>query len=203
MELQEQKAMKRIAKIIRIITIPTTLFFVVLLLTYFLDKDAFNVPLSFITPFIFIGCFVLLSYVVSFIIYKIKRKNNIEVDLRATQRTLAFIFSFIGYLVAFTLNLALNFNEKPKILISTYFFSVCFLSLLNIFKIKASGHAAGITGPLIFGCTLINIHYIIPCMIIYGLSLFASLYLKRHTIIQFILGSLCSILGFLVSIIIF
>lgn len=195
--------MKRIAKIIRLVTIPTTLFFVVLLLTYFTDKDAFNVPLSFIVPFIFIGCFVLLSYVVSFIIYKIKRKNNIEIDLRNTQRILAFIFSFIGYLLAFIISITLHFEEKPKILISTYFFSVCFLSLLNIFKLKASGHAAGITGALIFGCTLSNIHYIIPCMIIYGLSLFASLYLKRHSIIQFILGSLCSILGFIISIIIF
>lgn len=195
--------MKKTTKFIRVITIPTNLFFIVLFLTYITDKNAFPTLFSFLTPFIFIGCFVLVSYVVSFIIYKIKNRKEEKADLRHLQRLCAFIFSFIGYLIAFVISLCFKFPEKTLILISTYFFSVCFLSLLNLFKIKASGHAAGIFGPLIYACHFINPHYIIPCTIIFGLAMFASLYLKRHTFSQFVLGTICAALAFLTSIITF
>lgn len=193
--------MKKTTKVIRVITIPTNLFFIVLFLTYLTDKEAFPTLLSFIIPFIFIGCFVLVSYLVSFFIYKFK--HNKEIDFRHLQRLCAFIFSFIGYLVAFVISLCCKFPEKIMILISTYFFSVCLLSLLNLLKIKASGHAAGIFGPLIFACYFINPHYIIPCTIIFILAMFASLYLKRHTISQFILGTICATIAFITSIIVF
>lgn len=191
--------MKKLAKIIRLITIPTVIFFIAFLIIYFSNKESFPTAFSVMVPVIFIGGVVLGSYLVSFIIVK-KRPN---IDLRKCQRFVAFIFSFIGYLTAFIISICCKFSYLEMVFISTYFFTVCFLSIFNILKIKASGHAAGIFGPLLFVCYFINIWYIGPCLLILLSSMWASLYLKRHTLKQFLLGFLSTSLGFILSIIIF
>lgn len=199
-KIEHQKSkMKRLAKIIRLITIPTNLFFAAFLLICFTNRDSFPTVFSVIIPVILIGGVVLVSYLVSFII--VKKKTNL--DLRRCQRFLAFIFSFIGYLAAFIISICCKFSRLEMTFISTYFFTVCFLSIFNLFKIKASGHAAGIFGPLIYVCYFINIWYFIPCSIILFSSMWASLYLNRHTLKQFLLGFVCTTLGFILSIIIF
>ena len=131
-KIEHQKSkMKRLAKIIRLITIPTNLFFAAFLLIYFTNRDSFPTVFSVIIPVILIGGVVLVSYLVSFII--VKKKTNL--DLRRCQRFLAFIFSFIGYLAAFIISICCKFSRLEMTFISTYFFTVCFLSIFNLFKI--------------------------------------------------------------------
>lgn len=192
-------SMKKTAKIIRIITIPTLIFFVVFWITYFTRNEFFRKLSEVLVPTICLGIVPILAYPIACAIGKKKD----AVCTRDLQRKLAFIFSIAGYTLSFVLGFIFKFGNEVMLLASTYFFTVVFLTLFNAFHIKASGHAAGIAGPMILLIYYIGYIYIIPCLIVYGLAFWSSIYLKRHTIIQFLLGTLSTILAFIVSILMF
>lgn len=193
--------MNKLAKIVRIITIPTLLFFATLFIMFYTNRDCFPTAAELWVPICFIGCFPLLAYALAFVL---KLCKKVEGDkYRKTQRTFAFIFSVIGYAVAFVLSLTLKLNRVITILTSSYFFSVIFLSCFNLCKLKASGHACGITGPILFLCYFVNLIYIIPCVIVFALSFWSSLYLKRHTVTQLVFGALSAVIAFILALLLF
>ena len=80
------------AKVIRIITIPPVLVTILLMLLYFLRDDIFTGVLDLLLSIIFLAVISIIGYPISALVPKEKR--------RETQRKLAFIFSFAGYLGA-------------------------------------------------------------------------------------------------------
>jgi len=193
--------MNKLAKICRVITVPTVLFLIMLLTTYFVSTSFVNYDYEFYIPLALIGFFPIVAYIVSFIVRKVKKQD--KDGGRKLQRKLAFVFSLIGYVSAFVLSLALNFNSPIKELTSRYFFTVAFLTVFNLCHIKASGHASGIVGPMLLLCHYLGWIYIIPCIAVYALSFWSSIYLKRHTVAQFAIGTLCAASAFVLSILIF
>ena len=193
--------MNKFAKIIRVITTPTALFFIMLFIMFFVKPAFFPSAAELWIPMCFIGIFPLIAYFVSFIIRKIKNPEND--DYREIQRKLAFFFSVVGYFFGFVLSLSLNLNCAIIRITAIYFFSVIILSVFNLCRRKASGHACGISGPMLILCYHIGWLYIFPCIIVYILSFWSSVFLKRHTVTQFILGTLSAVFAFFIAILIF
>ena len=142
--------MKKFAQAIRVITVPTILFFVLLLLTKFLSDSIFVTLEEFLITLFLIGVVPILAYLVAFILRKVKKETRD--DGRKRERGLAFIFSIVGYTLAFILGLVLKFNNNAMIIVATYFFSSIIVTIPNLFKVRASGHAAGMFGPMIVVC---------------------------------------------------
>lgn len=181
-----------IAKIVRVLTLPTLLFFALILTLYCVRREAFATTASVLVPILGIGVFPLLSYPISMLLPK-------SVRGRKSQRIMAFAFSAIGYTVAFVLCATWNLGDVVTMMCSTYFFSVSLLIVFNLFGVKASGHACGTAGPLVFLCYNVGFIYIIPCAALFILSAWASVRLSRHTPKEFFFGTLCAVLAFLMA----
>lgn len=181
-----------VAKIIRILTLPTLLFFALILTLYFVRREAFAEPFSALVPVLGIGVFPILSYPISMVLPR-------SVRGRRSQRIVAFVFSAIGYTVSFVLCAAWHLGDVVTLMCATYFFSVSLLIMFNLFGIKASGHACGTAGPLVFLCYNVGFIYIIPCAALFCLSAWASVKLARHTPKEFFFGTLCAVIAFLLA----
>lgn len=73
----------------------------------------------------------------------------------------------------------------------TYFISVVLLTFVNkVLKVKASGHACSITAPCLLIAMFCGWYHIFPCLLIAAASVWASLYLKRHTVKELLFGAL-------------
>lgn len=181
-----------VAKTVRILTLPTLLFFALILTLYFVRREAFSEPYSVLVPLLGIGVFPILSYPISMLLPR-------RIHGRRSQRIMAFAFSAIGYTVSFVLCAVWNLGDVVTLMCSTYFFSVSLLIVFNLFGIKASGHACGTAGPLVFLCYNVGFIYIIPCAALFLLSAWASVRLSRHTPKEFFFGTLCAVLAFLMA----
>ena len=116
---------------------------------------------------------------------------------RNAQRRLAFITTLVGYLGAFLLGRLLHAPSELQMLYDTYVFSVCLLTLFNKgFHLKASGHACGTMGALIFSVVLISPVFILPgILIVIGMA-WSSLSTGSHTVRELILGAVTSLASY-------
>lgn len=79
-----------------------------------------------------------------------------------------------------------------------YFLAVIVLTFLNkIGKIRASGHACSCTLPYLFFCQFLGIRAAVVCAPLYLAEFWASVRLKRHTVKEFLTGSLTALVVFL------
>lgn len=179
------RALTLICKIIRILTAPAILAVMLSLILMFTYGDAARS--RYILLALFTGVIPVLSYPVCFFVPALKRKG------RDFERKAAFVSSTVGYTGGVIWAAVSDAPKTVKIVCLTYFLSVLFLILFNkVLKIKASGHACGIFGPLLTIVMYAGYVWIIPCAVILLLVCFSSLYLKRHTLLQLFLGMLCS-----------
>jgi membrane-associated phospholipid phosphatase len=106
------------------------------------------------------------------------------------QRVASFVFMAVSYPVGL---LVLNLIGAPKIyvaILTSYVAIVVGLILVNLFY-KASGHAAGVTGPvvaLVFLCGWIAL----PLLVLLPLVGWARVQLHDHTVGQIVVGGLLS-----------
>jgi len=109
---------------------------------------------------------------------------------RKAQRTLAMIFSFIGYLGGTVVAFITSAPEKLKLIFLEYLLCGVFVIILNkVVHIKASGHACGVVGPVMM---LAYLRVFVPAIICAALILpvyIASVRTKQHTVGQLIWGS--------------
>ncbi len=189
--------MKKFAKTIRIITLPPITAIILLTILYISSKDIMNNIWSYL-----IGIFAL--GIMPFLAYPIQRFFKIfKGDMRKGERTLAIIFSIVGYFIGFILAYVLKAPSLEKALYFTYVISGTSIALFSFFfKINASGHACGVAGPLTAMVYILGWWYAF-LLILLVIVFWSSIYLKRHTFFQLILGSAFSILTFLLSVIIY
>lgn len=185
--------MNKIAKIIRIITVPTVVLIFTILVSNFAVDYVFVSNQELYITLALLVIVPMIAYPLSYIIGRNKEKEF----TRKIQRKLAFIFSLVGYTAFFILSFILNFNKNIMVMSYTYFLTIILLTITNLF-IKASGHAAGTVGPMLLLCYYFGWIYTIPCIIVYALSFWASIYLKRHTVLQFVLGTLIAVVAFFI-----
>lgn len=181
--------MKKAAKIIRILTVPPILVMLLTVILYWLTPDIFHNLCDMILTICFLGIIPILAYPLQLCLPHFKEKG------RSGQRTLAFILSIIGYISAVIYGYAVHAASSLQLIYNTYLISVILLTFLNkACKLRASGHACSITAPCIFLICFGGRFLIFPALLVFIASIWASLYLKRHTKADILLGvSACAV----------
>lgn len=157
---------------------------VMLLVLYLLAPLVFGGTLHFLMIVFFLVVLPLLAYPLQPLIKKYKDKG------REGQRTLALIFAVAGYVAGFTAAIVFGAPRDVLVIYLSYMTSGLLVAAANkVFHFKASGHACGVTGPF-----LLLVYFGQPIGYI-GIGILAaawlaSLYMKRHTWPQLLVGAL-------------
>ncbi len=175
--------MNKIFLMIRKITVPPTFAAALLILGYIMYPDYFGSVWQLVGSLVFLCVLPLLAYPLQKYIPHFKDKG------RAGQRSLAMIFSAVGYLLGTLVAFITKAPVEYKIICVEYL--LCGISMLvlnKIFKLKVSGHACGIVGPVLM---MIYFKMYIPAAIgaLLIIPVFvSSLRTKQHTAWQLIGG---------------
>ena len=181
-------ALSAIALVVRIISIPPVL---ALLMSVSVFMGA-GLPVSdLIIMTVFLTVVPSLAYPLQPFIPGFRGKG------REGQRKLAFVFTGLGYAVGCLCAFLLDCHPLTKEIFLAYFISCLILTIVNkVTPLHASGHAAGITGALIFPI-LSAAGGLIPLWVTaYLLILASSVGLKHHTFGEFMLGSGVCFIGY-------
>ena len=172
------------AKIIRIITVPPLMAFFTFT-AFLFAKDFYEGIGEYFIAVGFLSLLPFTAYPLQLIIPPFKHRG------RDGQRSLAFIMSTVGYVLAVIFALVFGAGTKVTVMLVTYLVSGVTLLLINkLFKFKASGHSCGLLGPLAALVYFISPRLLIAGITLFALSLWSSIYLKRHTLMQFIVGGI-------------
>lgn len=119
---------------------------------------------------------------------------------RKLQRKLAFILAVCGYILGTMCCIILKPPKDAVFIFLAYLFSGVVLSIFNgLLKIKASGHACGISGPFTLLLYLIG-NDAWWFVIVIPLVFWSRLKLKRHTYKELVLGTIVGIFSTLFAI---
>ena len=181
----------KIAKIIRVATVPPIIVTILILILMLTRPDIFRSPLEAVFSIFCLGIVPALAYPLQPFIPALKNNK------REGQRTLAFILTAIGYTIAVITGYILHVTASLQFLYNGYFVSVIMLVIFNkLLHIRASGHATSITGPLIFLIFFVGSYAVIPCIIMGVLVAWSSLFLKRHKASDLAFGALVCLIAF-------
>ena len=179
-----ERTMRKISSLIRKVTIPPVFAALLLGAVYVAYPHYFSSVWQLIGGIFFLSVLPTLAYPLQKYIPRFKERG------REGQRTLAMLFSFAGYVLGALTAFATNAPLQLKIIFIEYL--LCGVSMLlfnKAFRLKASGHACGVVGPVIlllyfklFVPAIIGVVFIIPVYI-------ASLRTKQHTAPQLLGGS--------------
>ena len=143
---------------------------------------------------LFLAFLPLLSYPLSAVLPNVRKRG------REGQRNLAFILCAAGYLGGWLYSLFCPATKEEQTIYLTYLLSVILLLIFNkLFKIRASGHACSVTGPVVFGILFFPLPGLIIGILMCSLIVWSSLALKRHTLRELGLGALLCILAAFLS----
>ena len=188
----------RIAKIVRVSSVPPFMVTILIILLYFLREGIFRSWVDAVVSVVALAVIPVLAYPLSWIIPKIRAKG------REGQRNLAFALNPVGYISAFLYGLIRGAGKDLMTIYTAYLLSVIVLLLFNkVLKFRASGHACAVTGPIVIISYYLGMWGIICGATVYFAILWASIVLKRHTLKEFIYGSLTSTVAFFISVILF
>lgn len=155
-----------------------------LIILYLSHPNYFGSCWQFIGGLIFLMILPILAYPLQKYIPHYKGKG------RDGQRSLAMLFSGIGYLFGTIVAYATAAPSELKTVYLVYLLCGLILTVFNkVFKLKASGHACGVVGPVLI---LAYFKLYIPAVL--GSILLIPVYIssvktKRHTVLQLIGGS--------------
>lgn len=185
---------EKLAKGIRIITVPPLLIISLTILLAMKCSFVFNNTMEIMVTLLMLGIVPVLAYPLQRVFPAFKDKG------RQGQRTLAFIFSLAGYLGAWLYGHILETSSTLKLLYDTYLLSVFLLTVVNrIFHLRASGHACSITAPILFAGYFVGRMWALPYLLLAIGSIWASCYLKRHTKRDIAMGIGVCIVSFFLS----
>ena len=124
------------------------------------------------------------------LLFYIPRRNEPWASTEKRQRVMSFVFMAVSYPIGFVI---LKIIQTPVIfeaIMLTYVVVVLALIVVNLF-FKASGHAAGVAGPV---SALIYFYGFIatPLIALIPLTMWARVRSKGHTLSQPLIGALLS-----------
>ncbi len=179
------KYKEKLAKIIRILTIAPMGALFLLTILYLVKKEDFGSFLSYVLSVIYLTLLPASAYPLQPYIPVFKDKG------REGQRNLAIVMATVGYLCGIISITLLQGSLMLWVIYLTYFISGIVIVIFNkLLKIRASGHACGIVGPLALGIYFMGLGGLITGILVYVLVWWSSLMLKRHTISQLLWGSI-------------
>lgn len=191
---------KILAKGGRVLTVPPILATVFLLVLWYCGGEVYHNITEFVFSVFFLGIMPVLTYAVHFTVPFFREGG------RTLQRTMAFVFTFAGYLAAFLYGIFTNVGAGLQMIYCAYFFAVILLSVMNyIFKKKASGHASSFIEPaiILFLFTLPGWAVLFIVIVIGMVSVWSSLHLKRHQPKELFWGGCCSVAAAILSVLVY
>lgn len=195
---QQKPLLDSFAVIVRAATVPPLMVAVFLSILFGGNEGVFSHISELALSLFFLAVVPLMAYPLSYLIPKIREKK------RDGQRQLAFLFSFLGYLGAVIYGLVAKVTQPLQLIYFTYFFSVVVLIFFNkVLKVRVSGHACSLAGPLILLVYFIGLVAVVPCVLVGAVIAWASLRLRRHTPKELAGGSLCALAAFGISLLMF
>lgn len=187
-----------IAHAVRIVSVPPVMVGILLVLLFTLRDDIFATPAEMVISLCGLTVLPILAYPVSALIPAIRKKG------REGQRSLAMYFSTVGYVAVFVYGLIAGVGTGLMHIYAGYLFSVVIILIGNkVFKVRISGHACSVSGPLVYSGYFLGIWGIVAGLACWFAILWASLVMKRHTLKEFNLGTLTCLVSFTVGWLIF
>ena len=188
----------RVAHIVRIVSVPPVMVGILLLLLYTLREDVFASGWEFAASLGGLTVLPVLAYPVSAMIPALREKG------REGQRSLAMYFSTVGYVAMFVYGLIAGVGTGLMHIYAGYLFSVVIILVGNkVFKVRISGHACSVSGPLVYSGYFLGLWGILVGIVCWIVILWASLVMKRHTFREFVFGTLTCLFSFAVGWLIF
>lgn len=179
-----------LAKVIRIVTVPPVMILALLITLYSLGKEIFAGKTDMIVAVVGLVILPLAAYPVHRFIPELHDGG------REKQRKLAFIFSLAGYVLCFVYAFFYG-TVRIKQIFLTYFTTVVILTIFNrLFGIRASGHTASSISPCVFVFSFGYVFAGILFAILFCMSVWASLYLKRHKAVDVAMGVTSFVIAF-------
>lgn len=174
---------QHLAKFIRVVTVPPIMALMLLVILYFTKPYFFGTTLNLILAIVFLVLLPISGYPLQPLIPHFRRKG------REGQRSLAMWMASLGYILGLATALFLPVSKYLLIIYLTYLFSGISLVLLNkVFKVRASGHACGVAGPVF------SLIYFLGPWMLFGILLlpgvyWASLRMDRHDKSELLIGT--------------
>lgn len=186
---------EKLAGVIRIITVPPIMVIGLLLILYFCSPQPFGTLPELLIAILLLGLVPVLAYPSQPLFPRYRQKG------REGQRELAFVFTGVGYTIAFLWALLAGVSPAVRTVCAGYFFSALLLTLCNkVLHRRASGHACSAVGPLLFLIYYFGWWLLLPSVVIAALIAWASETLRRHTPTDLLWGTLCSVVGFAIAV---
>ena len=179
---------RKFAKLIRFITVPPIVVSVELLLLTL--EDVFPSVADFWLTLFCLAILPVLAYPLQKIVPVFRAGGQ------RMQRRLAFILSPMGYAAAVIISIVRNAIPNLLYISVVYLLSVILLLLFNkCTPFRASGHGCSLAGSIILPCLFLGFPAVIPGVVLFCLGFWASVYLKRHTVSEFLFGGCCAALS--------
>lgn len=171
------------AKAVRIIAAPHFMAILLATLLYISMGDtAFANRLHYIEALFTLGLLPMVSYLICAIIPSLRKKG------RKIERTLAIVFSVLGYIMGTMFSLLGGGTAVESTLYLTYLISGAATALLSfVIHFRASGHTCGVSGPAAMLVYYLGFAFI-PMFALLIPVFMSSLKLGRHSIAQLIVG---------------
>ena len=193
-EKDKQTALGQVARIVRIVTVPPLMVAAILTLLWFQSPALFTAPSELFLSQCFLALFPILAYPLSYAIPAIRRKG------RDGQRSLAMYLSAAGYFSAVLYGILAHCTEGLRIIHLTYLLSVVLLLVLNkVIRVRASGHACSVSGPILLLCLYVGTVGAITGVLLWTVIFWASLRGKHHTPKEYLIGSGVPIVAYMLS----
>jgi len=124
------------------------------------------------------------------LLFYIPRRNELWASTERRQRVMSFVFMAVSYPVGFVVLKTVQAPPIFEAIMLTYVIVVLALIAVNLF-FKASGHAAGVAGPV---TALIYFYGLIaaPLIALIPLTMWARVKARGHTLSQTVVGALLS-----------
>lgn len=194
MKAERKNTVNIIAKIIRVATVPPIMALAAFTAFFFTD-GFYNSIWEYVAAVGFIALLPVTAYPLQLIIPPFKHQG------RDGQRNLAFIMCNLGYILSVLYAIIFKAGAPVTTMLVTYLLSGMTLLFVNkLFKFKASGHACGLLGPLAALVYFVSPYCLPAGIILLALALWSSVYMKRHTVMQFIVGGLIPVFWLVVCV---
>lgn len=182
-----------IAKAIRTLTVAPIVAAVTVTILYFHDPALFGGLHQYVLALVFLTALPLSAYPLQPLVPGFKGKG------REGQRNLAIVMAVVGYVCGVVFAAVSGATQTVWLIYLTYMVSGVGIVLFNkVLKIRASGHACGIAGPIALLYVYIGPLALFGVLVLVA-AIAASLGMKRHTLPQMICGSLISLVSLALS----
>jgi len=179
----------KLAKILRVVSVPPVMATLLLSILYGVRPDMFGSLEVYLLSLLFLAVLPILAYPLQPLVPGFRGKK------REGQRNLAILMSVIGYVSSLVYAFCAQVGDSLWLIYLTYFFSGFGLLIFNkVLKVRASGHACAIVGPVV------ALIYILGAVALFGLLVlgvvyWASLKTKSHTPSELFWGSAVTVLA--------